>query len=62
MYRSCKKLLKTSCLGDILTTHGFLVVEHAATDEIDLGSGVAAFELYKQANYGKIAVTFLMKR
>ncbi|OIO35781.1 MAG: 16S rRNA (guanine(966)-N(2))-methyltransferase RsmD [Candidatus Omnitrophica bacterium CG1_02_44_16] len=57
-----KKLLKTSCLGDILTTHGFLVVEHAATDEIDLGSGVAAFELYKQANYGKIAVTFLMKR
>ena len=57
-----KKLLKTPFLGDILTAHGFLVVEHAATDDIDLGSGVAAFELYKQATYGKITVTFLMKR
>ena len=57
-----KKLLKTPCLGDILTTHGFLVVEHAATDEIDIGSGVAAFELYKQVTYGKIKVTFLVKR
>jgi 16S rRNA (guanine(966)-N(2))-methyltransferase RsmD len=55
-----KKLLKTPCLGDILTPHGLLVVEHAATDEIDFGSGVAAFELYKQAEYGKIRVSYFV--
>ncbi|MEK7849839.1 MAG: 16S rRNA (guanine(966)-N(2))-methyltransferase RsmD [Candidatus Omnitrophota bacterium] len=57
-----KKLLKTPLLGDILTTHGFLVVEHAATDEIDLKSGVAAFELYKQAEYGKIKVSYFRRQ
>lgn len=57
-----KKLLKTPSLGDILTTHGFLVVEHAATDEINFESGVAAFELYKQAEYGKIRVSFFVRK
>lgn len=53
-----KKLLKISCLSDILTPHGFLVLEHAATDEVDLKPEAAAFKLYKQSRYGKIIVSF----
>ncbi len=57
-----KNLLKTEGLSDILAPHGFLVVEHARSDELDLGPEMSAFELYKQADYGKITVTFLIKR
>jgi 16S rRNA (guanine(966)-N(2))-methyltransferase RsmD len=54
-----KKLLKTRGLDDILVPRGFLVVEHALTDELVKTS---SFELYKQARYGKIMVTFLRKK
>lgn len=57
-----KKLLKTKGLGDILTPCGFLVVEHARTDELDFELGVGAFELYKEADYGKIRVSFFVRR
>jgi 16S rRNA (guanine(966)-N(2))-methyltransferase RsmD len=57
-----KKLLKTPGLDDILKTHGFLIVEHAATDELDYEPTMAAFKFYKQAEYGKIRVTFFTKK
>lgn len=57
-----KKLLKTEGLSDILTPRGFLVIEHAATDELDLEPESAAFKLYKQSEYGNIKVSFLQKK
>lgn len=57
-----KKLLKTPFLSDILTPHGFFVVEHARTDMLDFEPAVGAFELYKQADYGKVRVSFFIKK
>ncbi|MBI5872561.1 MAG: 16S rRNA (guanine(966)-N(2))-methyltransferase RsmD [Candidatus Omnitrophica bacterium] len=56
-----KKLLKTPHLSDILAPYGFLVVEHAATDELDFEVQMAAFKLYKQTKYGKIVVSYFQK-
>ncbi len=57
-----KKLLKTGLLSDILSPRGFLVLEHARTDVLDFEPEVGAFQLYKQADYGKIRVSFFMKQ
>jgi len=57
-----KKLLKTPSLSDILSPHGFFVVEHARTDVLDFEPQVGAFELYKQADYGKIRVSFFRSK
>ncbi len=55
-----KKLLKTGGLSDILAIRGFVVVEHALTDGLDLEPEVGAFELYKQVGYGKVLVSYFV--
>lgn len=56
-----KKLLKTRGLDDILAPRGFLVVEHAAIDELDFEARMAAFKLYKEDKYAKIVVSYFQK-
>jgi 16S rRNA (guanine966-N2)-methyltransferase len=57
-----KKLLKTPALGDILTPHGFLVIEHARSDELDFEPQTSAFKLYKEADYGTTRVSYFVKK
>lgn len=57
-----KKLLKTPDLDDIVAPCSFLVVEHAVTDSLDFEPKDSVFKLYKEAEYGKIKVTYFQKR
>jgi 16S rRNA (guanine(966)-N(2))-methyltransferase RsmD len=54
-----KKLLKTPGLNDILTPHGFLVVEHAVSDDLDIEQANDCWRMFKQVDYGNIRITFL---
>ena len=57
-----KKLLKTLSLGDIVAPHGFLVIEHARSEGLDFEPEKSAFKLYKEADYGKVRVSFFQKK
>jgi 16S rRNA (guanine966-N2)-methyltransferase len=57
-----KKVLKTPSLSDILTPYGFLVIEHARSDELGFDPQMSAFKLYKEADYGKIRVSYFHRK
>ena len=57
-----KKLLKTPGLDDIVPIYGFFVLEHASTDSLDFEPKESVFKLYKEAQFGKIRVTYFIKK